>query len=342
MYSRLDRSANWLYPNEMSNIRGKSQHFYAKGEAICQIAISASSLVAMTLSGRCCAWDLSVGIQNMGGCSPRCIETQVAQAESMVISRMTVAILHDSSEELVNVTTWDIGRRRSHRFQIKINRGAFPDLYDYFAIVPPGEKSVVFFERIFDHPNYVRFTRTDLKGRVNSSECMEHPNIDDYSRHSEHALPACATGCVTLWSYAANRDMLNSWQTKASTWEVIRVVYHTKADRLELQRHKVKHSTLTRPNKTDFFWWKDVAYIGNYIGGREELGVLDLKAGVCKKAEMSASALVPKSLERHVVDVDYGWRRGFFLGNESFLISVRYVCQIVSCTSSSTAVWYDY
>ena len=305
-------------------ISGVEANFFTpKREAICQIAISGSSLVAMTLSGRCCAWYLSLGIQYMGDCPPTCIETHVAQAEFMVVSSTTVAILHDSSEEMVNVTTWDIGRRRLHRFQIEINRGAFPDLYDYFAIITPGERFIIFFERIFDHSNYVRFTRTDLKGQVKSSGCMEHPNIDDYSRHSEYAIPACATGSVTLWSYATKRHTLHPQRTKDSTWKIIRVVYDTTADRLELQRHTVKPSVLTRLSKTDFFWWKDVAYIGNYIGGLEEIEVLDLKASVCKKAEMSASTFVPKSLERHVVDVDYGWRRGFFLGNESFLISVR-------------------
>lgn len=312
-----------------------------KREAICQIAISDSTLVAMTLSGKCCAWYLSVGIQNVAGCSPSCIETHVAQAEFMVISGMTVAILHDSSEEMVNVTTWDVRRRRSHCFQIGINRAAFPDLYDHFAIIPPGEKYILFFERIFDHSNYVRFTRTDLKGQVKSSGCMEHPNIDDYSRHSEYAIPACATGCITLWSYATDRHMLFPQRTKDNTWKIIRVVYDTRTNRLELRRHTVGHSVLTRLSKMDFFWWKDVAYMGNYINGREEIEVLDLKASVCKKAEMSASTLVPKTLERRVVDVDYGWRRGFFLGNESFLISVRYVRLSVSCTSSSTAVWYD-
>ena len=310
-------------------------------EPICQIAISDLAVVAMTLSGRCCAWDLSVGIRNLGGCSHSCIETHVKRVAFMVISKMTVAILHDSSEKMVNVTTWIIRRRRSHCFQIGINRGALLDLYDYFAIIIPGEKSIVFFERIFDHANYVRFTRTDLKGQVKSSGCMEHPNIDDYSRHSEYAIPARGTSCVTLWSYAADRAMLDSWHIKASTWEVIRVVYDTRTDRLELRRHTVKLSVLTRLSKTDFFWWKDVAYMNNYISGLEEIEVLDLKASVCKKAEMSASTFVPKSLENHVVDVDYGWRRGFFLGNESFLISVWYVHLSVGCTSPSTAVWYD-
>ena len=289
-------------------------------ETVCQIAISDVVVVAMTLSGKCCAWDLSIGIRNIWGRSPECIETNVAQAEFMLVSSRTVAILHDSSENIVNVTTWDIRRRRSDHFQIGIDRGAFPDSYDYFAIIIPNQKSIVFFERVFSHSSYARFTRIDLEGQVKSSGCIEHPNNDDYSRHSEYAIPTCAIWCVTLWSYAKDRD---PWQNEADTWEIMRVVYDTRLDRLELQRHAVRHSVQTRLSKTDFFWWKDMAYISNYVNGREELEVLDLKASVWKKAEMSASALVPKTLERHVVDVDYGWRRGFFLGNESFLICVR-------------------
>lgn len=303
-------------------------------EEVCRIAISDLSIVAITLSGKCCAWDLSVDLRNLGGRSRRCIETHVAQADSMVTSRMTVAILHDSSKEMVNVTTWDIRRRRLHHFRIEINPGAFPDLYDYFAIIAPGEKSIVFFERVFDHSNYARFTRTDLKGQLESSGCIEHPDIDGYRKHSEYTAPACMIGCVTLWSYAADRQVLNAQQINTKTWEIsweiIRVVYDTGADRLELQRHTVEDKVRTRISKTDFFWWKDVAYIENSVNGHEELEVLDLKASVCKEAEMSVSTLVPKTLERHVFDVDYGWYRGFFLGNESFLISVRYVRSIIS------------
>ena len=303
-------------------------------EEVCRIAISDLSIVAITLSGKCYAWDLSVEIRNLKGRSRRCIETHVAQADSMVISRMTVAILHDSSKEMVNVTTWDIRRRRLHHFRIEINPGAFPDLYDYFAIIAPGEKSIVFFERVFDHSNYARFTRTDLKGQLESSGCIEHPDIDGYRKHSEYTAPACMIGCVTLWSYAADRQVLNAQQIYTKTWEIsweiIRVVYDTRADRLELQRHIVEDKVRTRISKTDFFWWKDVAYIENTVNGHEELEVLDLKASVCKKAEMSASTLFPKTLERHVFDVGYGWHRGFFLGNESFLISVRYVRSIIS------------
>lgn len=310
---------------------------------VCQIAISDSTLVAMTLSGRCCAWDLSLGIRNMGGRSPRCIETHARQTEFLVVSAMTVVVVHDSSEETVNFTTWDIENRQSHHFRIKINRGAFPDTYDYFAIISPGEKSVVLFERLLCQTNYARFTRTDLKGRIESSRRMEHPDIDDYSRHSEYAAPVCTAGCVTLWSYAASREMR---QTTDSTWEVMRVVYDTRADRLELQRHAVEHWIPTRLSKTDFFWWKDVAYIGNYANRHEDLEVLDLKASVCKTAEMSASVLVPKPLESQGFDMDYGWRSGFFLGNESFLISVRYVRRlnymIGGCTSSGTAIEYAY
>ena len=76
-----------------------------------------------------------------------------------------------------------------------------------------------------------------------------------------------------------------------------------------------------------------MAYFGSYAYGPGELEVLDLKASVCKKAEMSASALVPRISElSRDAQIESGPLREPFqapdsnlLGNESFVISVQYV-----------------
>lgn len=225
----------------------------------------------------------------MEGQSPICLETDVVHVGVMVVSGSTVVILHDGSWDTETVTTWDIECRQSYQFRIEINQGILPDLYDNFAIVNPDEKSFVFFERIFDESDCVRFTRMNLKGQIESSGCMEHPNIEGYSMHFETTAPVCTTGCVTLWSYAARREELDAQQAKPNTWEVLRVCYNTKTDRLELQEYTVEHSIRTSLSRGDFLWWNDVAYLGNYENRAGELEVLDLKASVFKRAEMSAS-----------------------------------------------------
>ena len=306
-------------------------------EEIRQIAISDTTVVAMTLSGKCCAWDLSDGIQKLDGESPECIETHVVEAQITFVSGKTVAALHHVSDDIMNFTTWDIKAHQSHHFRIEINQGILTEKYNYFVIITSGGQSIVFFERVFDKSNYVRFTRTNLKGEIESSGRMDHPDIQGYSMHSENAIPLCTADRVTLWSYAGRRGKLDAQRNKAKPWEIIRVVYDTKADRLELQRYTLEQSIQTRFRAEDFLWWKDVAYLGNYgRNGLPELEVLDLRTSVCKKAEMSASTLVPEYLESPLDDEDDDdsrrsfWMQDFFLlGNESFLISVRYVYLIL-------------
>ena len=167
-------------------------------QAITHIAMSDTTIVAVTFTCKCCAWDLSAGIKSLGGQSPKCIETSVVYLEVMVVSGSTIVLLDASSEEAIDVTTWDIKCRQLRQFQIKTNRGADRDMYSYFAIVTHDERSLVLFERVFDKSNRVRFIRMDLKGQVESSGSIEHPDIEGYSMHSERTTPVYTNGMVTL------------------------------------------------------------------------------------------------------------------------------------------------
>ena len=174
--------------------------------------------MAMTVSGKCCAWDLSAGIGNMVGQSPKCIETPVMEVQIMSVSRGTVAILHRGSEEMMDVIAWDINVCQSHCFRIEINQGAILGTYSYFVIVTSGEQSIVFFERSFDFESgYVRYTRINLKGQIESSGRMEHPEVEGYSIHSEDIKPVSTAGHVTLWSYSRSLPLLDARETKNNT-----------------------------------------------------------------------------------------------------------------------------
>ena len=280
----------------------------------------------MTPSGELWAWNLSDGLQNLEGQVPNHIETYIEEMQIIVASEGVVVAAHHASNTVMSFTIWDIKARQSHFIQRQINQGISPEMYSYFVSINAGGGSIIFFERIFDESKSVRFTRVrftrmDLNGHVESSGCIEHPDPWEYSTHSEHAVPVCTTGCITLWSYAGRRE---AHLTKAGAWEIMRVVYDTKSDQLELERHAVKHFIGTELCAGDFLWWRDVAYFGNYDRGPEELELLDLKASVCKRADMSPL----EGLEWYR-DFPEQWGSKDFpvclLGNESFLISVRYV-----------------
>ena len=297
-------------------------------EEIRQIAISDTTIVTMSHTGKCCAWDLSNGIQDLEGQAPECIETNVGEPQIIFVSGGTVvALYHGSDETTMNFTTWDTKDRQLYKFRLQITQGISTEMYNYFVIVTSGGRSVVFFERVFDKTNYVRFTRTNLEGRIESSGCIEHPDIGSYSMHSDNEMPVCTTDCVTLWSYAGSRAVLNTQLEKTNTWEIMRITYDTKTDRLELHRHAVEHSIHRKFSAGDFLWWKDVAFFGNLSVGPGELEVLDVKAAICKKAEMSDSTLIQGSLRYGENDNVVGTSapflaHDFLLGNESFLISV--------------------
>lgn len=300
-------------------------------EEVCQVAISDTTIVAMTLSGKCCAWDLSVGIRNVESQSPECIETRIVQWDFLAVSGSTVVIIHDLNKEVMNVMTWDIEGRQSYRFRIGINLGTSLNKRNFEMSFTSGNKSIVFFERVLDKSKHFRFTRTNLKGHFESSGCIEDPHIEGYSDHPGNISPVCRTGCVPIWSYFSNRRMLDEQQAKPYTIKIIRVVYDTEADRLEIRRDELDYSMKGLFGLEDLFWWRDVVYLGYYDSAPGELEVLDLKASVCKRANMGDSALIRKTLDGRG-DKDFKGGPGsshepecLFIGNESFLIDVRYV-----------------
>lgn len=54
-------------------------------------------------------------------------------------------------------------------------------MHYHFVMFTPGEKSMIFFEWVFDKSNWVRFTQRNLKGQIETSACMEHPDVENYT-----------------------------------------------------------------------------------------------------------------------------------------------------------------
>ena len=176
-----------------------------------QIAISDTTLVAMTPSGELWAWDLSDGLRNLEGQVPDHFDTYIDETQIIFVSQGVVVAAHHASDTIMEFTTWDIKARQSHLFRRQINQGISPEMYSYFVIIDSQGDSIIFFERIFDASKcvrfiIVRFTRMNLNGQVESSGCIEHPDMWSYSKHSENAVPVCTMGRITLWSYAGRRE----------------------------------------------------------------------------------------------------------------------------------------
>lgn len=301
-------------------------------EEISQIAISDTTLVALSVSGSCYAWDLSGGIQEVEGQSPECIETHVEEWQMMSVSGKTVVTCCcDYNKEMMNFTTWNIQGHQWHQFRMQLDEPGFdPRYYDYFVLITPGGASFVFFEAV---STKTQFTRMDLNGQVEASGFIHHPEIEGYSMHSKYGTAVCTASCVTIWSYARSWEVLDAQLTRSHALEVMRVVYDTKTDRLEVQRNVVKHSVETDFNAKDLVWWNDVAYFWKYAGETEELHVLDLKASICKRAEMC----VPETLVRHnyrFFEESFGLFPILLFGKESLLISIRYVHLLVGLRHS--------
>ena len=283
-----------------------------------QIAISDTSLVATSRSGKLCAWDLSFGIRHLEGQTPECIKTGAARLHSLFLSGKLVAAYCYDGDETIHFTTWDIKGRQSYQFLLE----TIPNGH-HLVLIPSDGKSIVFFQ--FHSPEQsVHFRRMNLKGRIESSGYIELPDLKSYSMHHSISVYSCTTVCNTLWSFARRKRVLFPQQSKGCTLEIVQLVYDTKTDRLELQMNTVEDSIQTRVSASDIFGWRDVVYFHNPLSGLGELEIIDLKASVCKKAEMSVSTEVsetPLDNERCGSDCN----PSLLLGNESFLVHVRYV-----------------
>lgn len=296
-------------------------------EILRHIAISDTTIVAFSDSGRCYAWDVSGGIQGMEGQSPESIETHVEEWQmTSILGKTVVANNHDHDKPIMYFMTWNIQGHQWHHFQIQVNQSGFdPSSYCTSVIITPGGTSFVFFETV---SRKVRFTRMDLNGQVKASGSIDHPDFEDYSMHSRYSTVVCTVSCVTLWSYAKGWEVRDTQLTKTHALEIMRVVYDTKTDRLEIHTHVVKHSIQTDFNAEDIVWWNDVAFFWNQADETQELHVLDLKASICKRAEMSVPEALDQ-LENRSMEEDSGFFPLLFLGKENLLISIRCVHLIV-------------
>ncbi len=297
-------------------------------EEIREILMSDETIVAMTHSGRCFAWDLSPGIQHLEGQSSGCIEVTNGgdgDGHYLHVSGDTFASVYYTDANTLDVTTWDIKGRQSHQFRINPWRDTASFDWNHHIIENSGERSLIFFEYSVDDPrSHIYFVRTNLKGQSQSRGSIELPDDAAFSLTSSEPGPIYTANRVTLFTFKGDRGTPDKTQTEDNTWDIMRVIYDTKADRLELQIHTVKQSIQTKFAARDLIWWNDVAYLWNGANELVELEVLDLGASVCKKAEMSSSTVVPKIQENDSIHEHHKNMMGsFLLGNQSFLIIIQ-------------------
>ena len=170
-------------------ISGQRVGFYTPArKPINVIAISKTTIVALTFSGKLYAWDLSDGLLALEGQAPYLIETYTDALEVVKILEGVFVVMYRSSDRMMNFTTWDMEARQLHAFQMQIKQGSF-EVDDYLVTSIAGSKSIIFFERSLEKTKYVNFTRMNLNGQIESSGCMEHPDIEGYSQISGVGAP---------------------------------------------------------------------------------------------------------------------------------------------------------
>lgn len=231
-----------------------------------------------------------------------------------VFGKTVMAYDPDYDKQVTDFMIWNTQGHQWHRFQIQIDQSGFdPGSYCTRVIVSSCGKSFIFFELVL---RKVRFTRMDLSGQVEGSGSMNLPNMGGYTMRSRNETPGCTSRHVTLWSYAKGWEVRDSQLNKSHALEVMRVVYDTYISRIEVQIHVVKHSIDTYFNAADFVWWNDVAYFWNESDEIQELHVLDLKASICKRAEMSVPVALDQ-LENRCMEEDLGPSPILYLGNQN-------------------------
>lgn len=117
----------------------------------------------------------------------------------------------------------------THDFIIDL-KWSDPTLFDFKLIMTGGRKSVVFFERYLGNLSYVYFTKVATNGDFESQGYIKHPDIANYSRHSEKRMPSPpVNGCVELWSYI--RHLRSPLIDSPDAWLLLRIILDSAQDR---------------------------------------------------------------------------------------------------------------
>ncbi|CAF9907605.1 MAG: hypothetical protein ALECFALPRED_003548 [Alectoria fallacina] len=290
--------------------------------------LDGSCLVAFTLSRICYVWRLPDGVQAVEVLAPKSFISYSLRVMSMIASDSRLVILYEDDHEKVHLTTMDIETGTMHHFKIRL-KGSNETPFDFNITITREDKSIVFFERFLGNPSYVYFTRVTASGEVESQGHIKHPDISNYSRHSESRMPSPpVNGGVVLWSYI--RHIPSYLNAIPDTWLLLRIVFNSDQDRLEVEEQTISHIGKTPPGTADdMIWWKDVAYMKNHLIEQGKPEVMDLRESICMPAEMSLLGLP----EPHSISpsIDEEEEQSFLLGDEIFLISIRRDTCVVWC-----------
>ena len=274
------------------------------GEVMGIFAMSISTLAVITTTGNGYAWDLSGGMaisQCLNPRSPCALGIFSSDTDSLTVSCLALTKVSRAADRF-EFTSWDITPGKIDQFSIKC-QNSLPTPQSFKIINTHQENSLVFFERVLEDQSYVHFTRFTLDGQIEAQGSITHPNIDDYTRHSDFTKPANTSGCITIWSYARTHP------SESNAIHVLRVCYNTNKDRLELKEQLVECFFVESCTSASWFWWQDVAYLECGMDRyTREPHILDFQTGVCDQA-------VRKWLTRG--------RNSFILGDETFLIIIR-------------------
>ena len=174
--------------------------------------------------------------------------------------------------------------------------------------------------------NHFHYIRTSLDGNVLAQgvvqvdlkdyrDCSEGENLDHGS------VPKETNGQAVIWFCAKPQP-----ECRDSS-ELMLVCYNFQEDRLEVRKQVITglhlkprdpRSTSSPPERSPFFYWKDVAYFLDWDDERRYLSVVDLQDSTCREAKMG----VPRDVPAFVQDlVEESIMSMALFGDETFLVA---------------------
>ena len=321
-----------------------------EGYTVGRICVSASLIVAFVRQGdvrSAYAWERFESLEDIGKKDPRRLDLDLANTTFYFVMDKTLAVSVETSNGF-DMVVWDGEENAYHRFPLSLQFQSKP-ARRFFHLCNQG-KSVVSFERYLGDTSRVHFTRYNLKGEIQSKGSMEHPNIDDFTAHSEHTFLIPTNKHIPLWSYIRTKQYVSFDQgDRMYTWEIVRISYNTLADRFEITNHNIERTRDLSKFFEDFFWWKDVAYcIRSNRAIRKQMSVLNLGHETYHLASMDKTQIVESWLDAEGLlpktpfgpsdpqeEVANDW---LFLGDEKFLVRFQSGFYTVWCFDRHTSL----
>ena len=311
--------------------------------ALSEIAVSASMVAALSLSGKCFVWASRLD-------SVLSIQLPSARSEKILLSGNALAIIfrpdRTSDGSRVELMTWTLDRMITKSFFAGIETQEPQNPIIRFVFDAQGA-TILLLERMHNPaPTFgsevtrqesVRSTRFDLAGVVLAQGRIEYPGIgEDWNDVVDVGMPAQANHPATIWSIFPHTSRF-----RTSHLECRCIRYDFRRDCLILDRYNLMIPYTDE--RTCLHFWKDIAYYWTFTDYNPELHVVDLQESTCERARVATipwpTSFSSRLFARFAVnDLDWG---SCLRGDEIFHIRAFDVGFVIYCFDKHVKVGSD-